>query len=122
MTELNPTRKVDQFGQRYNNEEDQSSGPGKGALESNIDHGQSDVDSGPRSQHHTLGMGRNQSSPGNHIHDGISSSKLGPMQMDPAGNNQIPALVLTGSKGGNAALTNLIAMLKNVINFTDNTT
>jgi hypothetical protein len=117
-----PNAGPDEFGQVYNNESDASSGPGPTALESNIAHGASDVDSSPRSQHHTLGTGRNQSSPGNHIHDGVTSSKLGPMQINTSGSDLVPSLVLTGAKGGNVALTNLIAMLKNVINFTDNTT
>jgi hypothetical protein len=127
MTELNPSgfgapSKPNKFGQIYNNENDATAGPGPSALESNVQHKQSDVDSSPKSQHHTLGTGRNQASPGNHIHDGITSPKLGALQMDPAGNNTIPVMVLTGSKGGNVALTNLINMLKNFINFTDNTT
>ncbi|GHF92012.1 hypothetical protein [Streptomyces griseosporeus] len=117
-----PTTKPDKFGQVYNAEKDAASGNVPSAAESNRSHSQSDVDSGPRSQHHTLGTGRNQASPGNHIHDGVSSPKLGPLQMDASGNLTVPALVLTGAKGGNVALTNLINMLKNFINFTDNTT
>lgn len=111
-----------QFGQVWGNKSDHVSGPGKSPLESNADHQSSDADSGPKAQHHTLGPNRNQASPGDHIHDGISSPKLGPRQMDPSGNATVPALVLTGGKGGNVALTNLIALLKNVIDFTDNTT
>ena len=36
-------------------------------------HQLSDVDSSPFAHHHTLGSRRNQSAPGNHIHDGKSS-------------------------------------------------
>lgn len=86
------------------------------------DHLQSDVDASQNSKHHTLGQGRNQASPGNHIHDGISSPKLGPKTITTSGNTPVPALTLTGSKGGNVALTNLIAMLKNFIDFNDTTT
>lgn len=75
-------------------------------------HTRSDSDSGPHAQHHTLGYGRNQASPGDHIHDG-KTSKL-------TGNGS--GLVISGSKGGNAALASIIAMLHNVISFTDNTT
>jgi len=82
------------------------------AREVNALHHKSDVDSGPFAQHHTIGIGRNQSPPGDHVHDGVSSRKLGAER----------GYVLTGAKGGNVALTNLIAMLKNVIEFTDNTT
>lgn len=75
-------------------------------------HARSDVDSSPIAQHHTLGIKHNQASYGDHVHDGKSSRKLG----------QGLNLTLSGSKGGNAALANLITMLKNVIEFTDNTT
>lgn len=72
----------------------------------------SDKDSSPLAQHHTLGPRRHQASPGNHNHDGSTSPKLG------AGKG----LTLTGSTGGNVALQNLIAMLQQVVEFTDNTT
>lgn len=75
-------------------------------------HARSDVDSGPNSQHHTLGVKHNQASFGDHAHDGKSSRKVG------LGLN----LNLTGAKGGNVALANLITMLQQVIEFTDSTT
>jgi len=112
----------DQFGQVYNAQEDMTSGTGVSPQQSNLDHSSSDADSSPKSQHHTLGTARNQASPGNHIHDGLTSPKLGPLAVNTSGNDTKPALVLTGAKGGNVALTNLIAMLKNFVNFTDNTT
>lgn len=40
-------------------------------------HSNSDVDSATTSQHHTLGIQHNQSSPGDHKHDGKSSKKIG---------------------------------------------
>lgn len=40
-------------------------------------HTNSDVDSSVTSQHHTLGILHNQSSPGDHKHDGKSSKKIG---------------------------------------------
>jgi len=49
-------------------------------------HQRSDVDSSQQSQHHTLGSRRNQSSPGNHTHDGGSSQKI------PAANLPAPSL------------------------------
>jgi hypothetical protein len=127
MTELNPTQfgkptQPNQFGQVANNQSDHTAGPGKSALESNLDHGQDDADSSPRAHHHTLGTSRNQASPGNHIHDGISSPKLGAKIMDPAGNAVKNAYAISGAKGSNAALASLIAMLKNFIDFDDNTT
>jgi hypothetical protein len=39
-------------------------------------HERSDKDGGPKSQHHTLGPGPNQASPGNHSHDGGNSASL----------------------------------------------
>ena len=75
-------------------------------------HTRSDVDSAITSQHHTLGIKHTQASPGDHVHDGRSSRKVGTGM----------SLTISGAKGGNAALTSLIAMLKNVIEFTDNTT
>lgn len=75
-------------------------------------HGRSDVDSASTAQHHTLGIGHNQSSPGDHQHDGKSSRKLGFGR----------GLTLSGSTGGNVALQSLIDFLGNFIEFTDNTT
>jgi hypothetical protein len=75
-------------------------------------HTRSDVDSSSSSQHHTLGVKRTQASQGNHNHDGVTSLKIA----------KGAGLTLTGSKGGNTALTNLINMLKPYVEFTDNTT
>lgn len=74
-------------------------------------HNRSDVDSSTFAQHHTLGIKHTQSAPGDHVHDGTSSRKIG------TGLN----LSVTGSKGGNVALANLITMLKSIIEFTDTT-
>lgn len=40
-------------------------------------HTNSDVDSSVVAQHHTLGILHNQSSPGDHKHDGKSSTRIG---------------------------------------------
>lgn len=40
-------------------------------------HTNSDVDTAVTAQHHTLGIQHNQSSPGDHKHDGKSSKKIG---------------------------------------------
>lgn len=119
---LSPTTKPDQFGQVNSAEKDKSKGDVPSARESIMQHKSSDLDASQKSQHHTLGQGRNQASPGNHIHDGVSSPKLGARAIGTSGNNTVPALTLTGAKGGNVALTNLINMLKNFVEFTDNTT
>lgn len=75
-------------------------------------HTRSDADSATTAQHHTLGTKRNQATAGDHIHDGINSRLLGSGQ----------GFVLTGAKGGNVALANLIALLQEWIEFTDSTT
>lgn len=87
-------------------------GTGPEPREVSLIHNRSDVDSSTFAQHHTLGIKHNQASPGDHAHDGASSRKVG------TGQN----LSVTGSKGGNVALANLINMLKSVIEFTDTTT
>lgn len=46
-------------------------------------HTRADTDTGPRALHHTLGSNRNQAAPGDHIHDGTTSRKIGPLEMDP---------------------------------------
>ena len=40
-------------------------------------HSNSDVDASSVAQHHTLGIQHNQASPGDHKHDGKSSSRIG---------------------------------------------
>lgn len=120
--EIQPVTNPDRFGQVYDATKDATAGDVPTSQQVNNSHAQSDVDSSPQSQHHTLGTNRGQSSPGDHIHDGITSKKLGPLAINTSGTDTKPALVLTGAKGGNVALTNLIAMLKNFVNFTDNTT
>lgn len=121
---LKPVKKpIDQFGQVNSTDLDFTGGNVPSAVESIQQHSRSDVDSSRKAQHHTLGKRQNQAAPGNHVHDGINGAKLGLYQMDPANTGRaIPSLTLTGAKGGNVALTNLIALLKNFIDFTDTTT
>jgi len=57
------------------------------------------LDTRPEDKHHTLGLSPNQASPGNHTHNGSDS----PLLLD--------GIVLTGSKGGNAALLSVISAL-----------
>lgn len=73
-------------------------------------HQNDDLDTAKDAHHHSLGIGPNQSAPGNHTHDGSNSSQL------------MAGIVITGAKGGNVALTNLIAALATTLGFTDNTT
>lgn len=75
-------------------------------------HSRDDVDTSWSAHHHTTGIRRNQASPGDHDHAGFNSRKLG----------HGLGYAISGSKGGNAALASVIAMLKSVIEFTDTTT
>lgn len=90
----------------------ESGDSGSSAREVNAFHARSDVDSRPNAQHHTLGISRNQAAPGDHVHDGKTSRKIGTGM----------SLTITGSKGGNAAVASIIAMLSQVLEFTDSTT
>lgn len=62
-------------------------------------HSNSDVDAERDSQHHTLGTGVNQASPGSHRHDGNDSFQL------------LESVEIVGAKGGNTALASVIAAL-----------
>jgi hypothetical protein len=89
QTESNTT--PDQFGQQYNADYDRSKWSENSPQESRRAHLRSDADLGPRSLHHTLGIKANQASPGNHNHDGFTSKKIGPMEMDPVNLGQTRA-------------------------------
>lgn len=116
-----PVTKPDKFGQVNNNQKDVTQDV-ISSNESKRQHFNSDVDSSFQARHHTLGPKRNQASPGNHIHDGITSPKIGALTPGSSASSPVPAFTLTGSKGGNVALTNLITFLKLHFNFTDTTT
>lgn len=96
----------------YGSIKEEKKDPSPSAREVNLFHTNSDVDSSAQAQHHTIGIKHDQASSGDHVHDGMGSRKIG----------QGMALTLSGAKGGNVALTNLIAMLAQVIEFTDSTT
>lgn len=78
-------------------------------------HSRSDKDSALTAQHHTLGLAKNQSSSGAHIHDGKTARLLGDGQN----------LVLTGKLSPttvaevDAVLDSLISLLTNFVTFTD---
>lgn len=103
-----PVVEGDPFADIKHEKKDESPAP----RDVNRFHTRADTDSSQNAQHHTLGIQHNQASAGDHVHDGKSSRKIGTGL----------SLTLTGAKGGNVALTNLIAMLKNVVEFTDTTT
>lgn len=70
-----PNDAPDNYGQVNSADQDRSR-IGKPPNISVQDHYSSDVDSAQQAQHHTLGQGRNQASPGNHVHDGVTSKLL----------------------------------------------
>lgn len=72
-------------------------------------HTNDDVDGRKESHHHTLGPGAAQAAPGNHRHDGGDSEKLWDGD------------VISGSRGGNAAVASMIALLVQ-LGATDSTT
>jgi hypothetical protein len=112
---VSPTTKPDQFGQVYDNQQDVTAGANiPSALESQKQHRQSDVDSTPKAQHHTLGPGRNQASPGNHIHDGTTSPKIGELEMDPAANGQTRAAWTIPAA---PTVNDLVTLLAKFVNF-----
>jgi hypothetical protein len=80
------------------------------AEEVNRFHTKADTDSSNLAVHHTLGVKHDQASPGDHKHDGTNSLQL------------LENKVLTGSKGGNVALGNLITLLAEAFGFQDSTT
>ena len=78
-------------------------------LTNRLFHAFSDVDSDSSAQHHTLGPGVTQASPGAHSHDGSTS-------------NILFSGTVTGSRGGNAALANLISTISSQTGIIDGTT
>lgn len=72
-------------------------------------HTNDDLDSRKEAHHHTLGPGANQAAAGNHRHDGGDSELL------------ISGNVITGSRGGNAAVASMISILVQ-LGAVDNTT
>lgn len=78
-------------------------------LTNRLFHAFSDVDSDSTAQHHTLGSGVNQAASGAHTHDGNNSSLLF--------NGTV-----SGSRGSNAALANLISIIASQTGIVDGTT
>lgn len=80
------------------------------ALEVSKFHTNADVDSKRTGMHHTLGPRNFQAAPGDHTHNGGDSVQL------------MSDIVITGAKGGNAALADLITKLAAALGFSDATT
>lgn len=115
---------VDSFGQPTNTREDETH-LGTTPADSTKAHYRADTDSSKQALHHTLGSGRNQAAPGDHNHDGTTSGKLGKYAFDSTVGQEgkvVSTLSISGSRGGNAAVASIIALLGNFIDFKDNTT
>jgi hypothetical protein len=72
------------------------------AQQVNEFHRNSDLDKDRESQHHSLGPSRYQAAPGDHNHDGSSSSLI------------FDNVTITGSKSSGAAFTNLMVQLAKI--------
>lgn len=79
------------------------------AADVNDFHWNSDLDTGPWAQHHSLGIGPTQAAPGSHVHDGVDS----PLLLD--------GFELTGAKGTSAYYLSLSAILQR-LGVTDSST
>lgn len=90
---------------------DSASAPSPFPTSEQVDdfHTNSDVNSRKEAQHHTLGPGQFQASPGAHNHRGGDSSLL------------LAGVTLSGSRGGNVALVSVIQALV-ALGATDSTT
>lgn len=62
-------------------------------------HSNSDVDSSPDAQHHTLGIGPNKAAPGDHVHNGEDAPRL------------LEGQSISGSLSNGDALKSLITIL-----------
>lgn len=72
-------------------------------------HTNASVDTKKKDMHHTIGPGENQAASGAHTHNGSDSPRL------------LDGVVITGAKGGNAALASAISALVK-LGATDSTT
>jgi hypothetical protein len=95
----------DPFGSIKNDKKPASPEP----REVNLFHARSDRDSSWSAQHHTIGIEHNQTSAGDHSHDGVGSRKVG------------YGMSLTVETGVSTAadLAALLVMLHKVIEFTE---
>lgn len=105
---------IDKFGQQYDADSDNTKWSDQSPQDSRRYHSRSDVDNGPRSLHHTLGTRRNQASPGDHNHDGTTSKKLGPLEMDPANNGKTRAQWTIPTS---PTVADLVGLLSKFVNF-----
>lgn len=72
------------------------------------------VDSSWNALHHTLGTKHDQASAGDHTHNGVNSNPIDASKL-------MAGITITGSRGGNAALTSLLTELSKAFGFTNGT-
>lgn len=107
-------RMPDQFGQQYSADNDKSKWSGDAPAQSRRAHDRADTDLSPRALHHTLGIKHNQASPGDHIHDGVTSKKIGPLEMDPVNLGKTRAVWTIPTS---PSITDVVNLLKKFIEF-----
>lgn len=107
------TTKPNQFGQVFSADEDKTAGNTPSARQIEHMHARSDVDASKRSQHHTLGINRNQAAQGDHVHDGVLGRKIGPLEMDSTTGTVQGELTLPAAY----TIADVVEMLHNVIEF-----
>lgn len=112
--DISPSTQPNEFGQVFSADEDRTAGHTPTSRESDHMHARSDLDAGAKSQHHTLGNGRNQSAPGDHIHDGVEGRKLGQLEMDPNNPGQTRAVLTIPTS---ATVADVVGLLHNFIEF-----
>lgn len=118
ITKLNkPTDQqdsTDRFGQQYNSDPDVAKWSDTTPAMSRKMHLRADTDMSVRSIHHTLGTKHNQASPGDHIHDGSYSKKIGPLRTTATGNVMEPEWQLTAN-----TVAGLMDLLHKFVEFRD---
>lgn len=110
MTEISDDVKYRVGGSNYKGQFDRSTSEVTDPQTVAKFHEKSDVDSSQDAQHHTLGTKHDQASSGDHDHNGSNSKKI------------MTGVTITGAKGGNVALANLLTALAANLGLTDNTT
>jgi hypothetical protein len=120
-----PDGRPDNYGQVNIADRDKSR-LGEYPDQATIAHLRSDVDSSKQSQHHTLGLGRNQAAQGDHSHDGLTGNKLGTFEFNPAFDPTLPEVPWPGANWKTrptltcaATATDIRALLHNFIEFRD---
>lgn len=76
---------------------------------------ESSVDNSWNALHHTIGLKHDQASSGDHTHNGVNSNTIDPSKL-------MAGITITGSRGGNVALANLLTALSSTFGFTNGTT